>query len=790
MRLDELRRTFAEPPNDARPMLRWWWFGPAADEASLDRQLQTVAAAGFGGVEVAYVYPLAPATCDFGSPRFHELLRHAALRCQELGLRFDLTLGSGWSFGGPHITPDLAARRLHWEIRELTPGPSRVPVMPGDEFVAAYVFPGSIHDRSETYTLLDTLDVPDGTGPRTLLVATSRPTGQNVKRAAAGAEGPVLDHYSAAATRAHVRSVAAPLLDAVAPAPVGSVFCDSLEVYSSDWTPEVLAEFGRRRGYDALPLLPLLRFDITDFRGFRADFLRTLSELYQENFVAVIGEWARERGVPFRIQSYGVPPASVSSYRYADVAEGEGWGWTGLPQTRWASSAAHIYGRRIVSSEVWTWVHSPSFRATPLDLQAEAHEHFLCGVNQLVGHGLPYTPADAPGLGWFFYAAGAFDDRNPWWDDAAPGLTTYLQRLCWLLRQGDPVADVKIHVGFEDVYPELDLWKATAAKVSDVVRRIRTGGWDFDLWDDEAIAQLRPDFVLTSADLADPSSLPGLPEPDVVVDSDAIGVTHRRLGDVDVYFVANTANTRQEATFTPRTRRSSYELWDAKSGSVVRSGSGSTVDLALDAYEATVIVTFDAPAEVRTPGAPISRRQVRDFAFRGAPVELPHRWEDTRAGYSGKGEYETRFHLDSVTDRRLFLDFGEARPIREDRPRTLRSFRALVRPPVGEVVRVVVNGCDAGVVWSAPYRVEITGLLRDGDNILKLVVSNTAANALTEETEIHRLAADSEQRYGRRFAMQELDRAGDDLHSGLLTTPALVEWSASAPCNRGTVSGV
>ncbi|GAA2758323.1 hypothetical protein GCM10009872_36830 [Actinopolymorpha rutila] len=759
-------------------MLRWWWFGPAVDEASLDRQLRTVAVAGFGGVEVAYVYPLGPATCDFGSARFHELLRHAGLRCQELGLRFDLTLGSGWSFGGPHITPDLAARRLHWEVRELTPGPSglsRVPVMPGDEIVAAYLFPGSIHDRAAEYTLLDTPNVPAGTGPRTLLVATSRPTGQNVKRAAAGAEGPVLDHYSAAATRAHIRSVAAPLLDAVAPAPVGSVFCDSLEVYSSDWTPEVLAEFGKRRGYDPLPLLPLLRFDIADFRGFRADFLRTLSELYQENFVAVIGDWARERGVPFRIQSYGVPPASVSSFRYADVAEGEGWDWTGLPQTRWASSAAHVYGRKIVSSEVWTWVHSPSFRATPLDLQAEAHEHFLCGVNQLVGHGLPYTPADAPGLGWFFYAAGALDDRNPWWDDAAPGLTTYLQRLCWLLRQGDPVADVKIQVPFEDVYPQLDLWKATAAKLGDVVRRIRTGGWDFDLVDDEAIAHLRPESVLTSADL--PGLLSGLPEPDFVVDSDAIGVTHRRLGDVDVYFVANTANTRQVTTFTPRTRRSSYEQWDARSGTVVRSGSGPTVDLTLDAYEATVIVTSDSPVQACAPGAEVGRRPLTGFTFRGEPVELPHRWEDTRAGYSGQGEYEAHFHLDSVTGRRMFLDFGDPRPIREDRPRTLRSFRALVRPPVGEVVRAVVNGSDAGVVWSAPYRIEITDLLRDGDNTLKLVVSNTAANALTEETEIHRLAADSEQRYGRRFAMQELDRAGDDLHSGLLTTPALVEWS-------------
>src|SRR5215813_11045093 len=168
--LDELRRNFVDPPDASRPMLRWWWFGPTIESAELDRQLQAMADAGLGGVEVAYVYPLAPATCDFGSDRFHELLRHAAERCRALGLRFDLTLGSGWSFGGPHITPDLAARRLHWEMREIAPGATGWPV---EELIAAYLYHGSIHDRAENAAMLPVGDglisVPDGSGPRTLL---------------------------------------------------------------------------------------------------------------------------------------------------------------------------------------------------------------------------------------------------------------------------------------------------------------------------------------------------------------------------------------------------------------------------------------------------------------------------------------------------------------------------------------------------------------------------------------------------------------------------------------------
>ncbi len=842
--LDELRRHFQAPPDASRPMLRWWWFGPTIEPAEVDRQLQAMADAGLGGVEVAYVYPLAPATCDFGSDRFYELLRHAAERCQALGLRFDLTLGSGWSFGGPHITQDLAARRLHWEMREIPPGAMDVPGAtgwPGEELIAAYLYPGSIHDRAPNAEMLPVADgrihIPDGSGPRTLLVATARLTGQNVKRAAAGAEGLVFDHYSTAASQAHLEHVADPLVQAVPPALLGSVFCDSLEVYGADWTANVVTEFGQRRGYDLLPVLPGLFVETADSAQVRADYYRTLSELYQENFVAVVRDWAAGHGVPFRIQSYGVPPATVSSYRYADIAEGEGWGWTGLPQVRWASSGAHLYSRDIVSSEVWTWVHSPSFRATPLDLQAEAHEHMLCGVNHLIGHGWPYSPANAAGLGWFFYAAGALDDRNPWWSSAMRPLAKHLQRLCWLLRQGIPVADVKVYVPAQDIYPaigpstggSLNLWQGTADHLGpDLVRVLRTGGWDFDLIDDEAMTTVDPATVpvvvlpfTTSVPAATaawldrvraaggtvlavgsapagmsaikveelPDMLADAVPADVAVGADSVGVVHRRVGDnLDVYFVANTGNVPQTSKLTPRTVRRAYEQWDPTSGELITSGTGSAIDLTLHPYEATVLVTFDE--NVPTTRAPLTKESRQQLAtgwqvsFGGdtKPVQLPHRWEDDpdRAAYSGSATYECEFDLDS-SDERVFLDFGDCEPIdaadRAAKGIRGRSFRVEVRPPVGEVVQVQVNGNDAGVLFSAPYRIELSPHVRLGRNQLRLVVSNTAANALTVETEIDRLARASENQYGRRFIMQDLDRAGDDLRSGLLGVPALVQYS-------------
>src|ERR1700743_95261 len=107
--------------------------------------------------------------------------------------------------------------------------------------------------------------------------------------------------------------------------------------------------------------------------------------------------------------------------------------WAQFSCPRWAASAGHLYGHNVISSETWTWLHSPAFRATPLDLKAEADLHFLMGINQLVGHGWPYSPPAAGDPGWTFYAAGALNNKNPWWP-VMSDVSRYLQRVSYLLR--------------------------------------------------------------------------------------------------------------------------------------------------------------------------------------------------------------------------------------------------------------------------------------------------------------------------------------------------------------------
>lgn len=772
-------------------MMRWWWFGPSVERPELERQLRAMAAAGLGGVEVAFVYPMGPPTARFGSDEFLKDLGFAARTARDLGLRFDLTLGSGWSYGGGHIGPEHAARGLSWDRREIGAAAYDVPVVeawPGDEFVAAFVGEGAAPTAYEELVVSDgTIHVPAGQGPREVLIATSRLTGQNVKRAAAGAEGPVLDHYSEAAAEQHIAAVAAPLLRAAGPELVGSVFCDSVEVYDADWTPRLVEEFAARRGYALRSLLSGLLVDTAGSAQVRIDVQRTLAELYEQNFVAVFQRWAAGHGVPFRIQSYGEPGATVSSYRHADLFEGEGWGWTRLPETRWAASAAAAYGQQVVSAEVWTWVHSPSFRATPLDLQGEAHEHFLSGVNQLIGHGWPYSPSGGPGVGWIFYAAGALDDRNPWWP-VARELFGSLHRLSWLLQQGTPVRTVKVYVPASDVYAaargSVNLYRAVRDRIGEEIPRvIRESGLDFDLVDDDAVDVLEPGGLVVVPDgaIVPARTQEWLDAAEVVTDLEQlarrlpepwvqdVGIVHRRLDDGDVYFLANTGPQARSFRFEVS---SAFERWDAATGATTVVGQ----DVTLHPYEAVVLVPVDAEAESAAEPevlGPVAGPWRVDFGDGPEPVELPDRWEDRRPTYSGSASYLTEVDLPEAA--RTFLDFGPGEVADSEEYLPSNSFHARLVPPVGAAAEVWLNDVRCGSLWAPPYRVEVTEAARAGRNTLRVVVHNTGANALAGDEHLAPLVESVTAEYGNRFALQDIEHAADFLHSGLLSPPVVLQ---------------
>lgn len=466
--LASLRESFAHPPDNARIWMRWWWFGPAVEDDELARELRTMKAGGIGGVEIQPVYALAlddPAkgirNTPYLSDDFLRSLSFANKTARELGMRVSITLGSGWPYGGPHVPVSGAAGKLRLATAALPAGADRValPALEnGEALLAAFVVTGtaaSYNPEAAQRVPVPSageraLLVPASDAERVVLFFISSRTGQQVKRAAVGAEGFVLDHFDRAAIENHLNYAGEKLLKAFGDEPPASVFSDSLEVYDSDWTPNFLSEFEKRRGYDLTPHLTEL-FSGNDelAKSLRHDWGETLGELVDENYLEPLTGWAHAHHTLFRSQTYGEPAVTLSSNALVDLPEGEGPQWRSFSYTRWATSASHLYRRPVTSAEAWTWLHSPAFRAVPLDMKAEADGFFLEGVNQFVGHGWPYSPAYAGEPGYAFYAAAVFNQHNPWWP-VMPEIAGYLQRLSFLLRQGEPANQVAVYVPTDD----------------------------------------------------------------------------------------------------------------------------------------------------------------------------------------------------------------------------------------------------------------------------------------------------------------------------------------------------
>ena len=836
----DVQARFADPPADSRIMMRWWWFGPSVTRDELAAEMRRMKEGGIGGFEVATVYPLAVDDSSRGlrnvpflSSEFLDAIAFTAREARALGLRMDLTIGSGWSYGGPYITPELAATRIRSDRREIAPGVTRVErphPYEHDRLVAAFVGPGSSQEadpstfREIAIPERGPLTLPPGDGPRVLLLYYSSPTGQVVKRAAVGAEGYMLDHYSRPALQTHLREAGDKLLSAAGPGSVQAVFCDSLEVYDADWTADLLAEFERRRGYDLRPLLPIAEFGNGDRAdAVRRDYGRTLTELFTDRFVGTMRDWAAGHRVQLRMQNYGMPPASLTSHERIDIADGEGFEWRALSASRWASSAAHLFGKPVVSSETWTWLHSPAFRATPLDLKAEADLHFLSGVNQLIGHGWPYSPPQAGSPGWMFYAAGAYSDKNPWWP-VMPDLARYLQRVSFILRQGEPVADFALYAPTEDAWSlfrpgaprNLNLFTTIRELIgSRIVPAILESGHAFDLIDDGTLEQagrrryraivlpavkwmpettrkwladyaagggrvLSADDVLgRAADLV----------PDVAIADPSIGFVHRGRPDADIYFLANTSNSQRQIRARFRDARGTAQVWDAMTGisQDVPLDAGS-VALALEPYGSRIVVfRHDRDTGVfqtaRSARQSIDLRSGWTVTFDGlrsvGPIDLPYSWAsaaDLRF-LSGAAGFRRSVDLPSIgASDRAILDFGEAASVeREALPGgTMRgnSFAALVAAPIREAATVFVNGRRAGSIWAPPYRLDVTDFVHSGANDLRVEVYNTAINRLAEGGHLPDVNAVTE-KYGQRFRLQDLDDI-KPIPSGILAVPRIV----------------
>jgi hypothetical protein len=526
-RVDSQRRD-AQPDwpatsTETRPWTRWWWLGSALDPATITRELETLRAAGFGGVEITPIYGARGHESEFVpylSDAWVRLLEHTLREARRLGLGVDLATGTGWPFGGPWVSEADAARTLifkTWEIdgggrlseairarqeplvralgnqvyevRETRPGeppPTATQAQPLLRTGARALQITDLVEPIEANSNLQALALEQVKYPKELpllaLIAYSggqvidltarvdadrrvdwtAPAGhwtiycvflgwhgKLVERAAPGGEGWVIDHFSRDAIRHYLARFDRALT--ARPLGVRAFFNDSYEVDDAtgqaDGTPAFFEAFSERLRYDLRQHLPALVDGEPGDANARvlADYRQAISDLLLKTFTAEWSAWAHRRGAQTRNQAHGSPGNLLDLYAASDIPETEG---EEISRSKWASSAGHVAGRRLISAEAATWL-GEHFRSTLADVRATVDRFFVAGINHIVYHGTAASPPAIPWPGWLFYASVEFNDRNPWWRDL-PALNHYVTRVQSFLQSGAPDHDVLLYYPFCD----------------------------------------------------------------------------------------------------------------------------------------------------------------------------------------------------------------------------------------------------------------------------------------------------------------------------------------------------
>jgi len=384
---------------DSRPFTRWWWFsGPIPCDA-VDSQLDWLAANGFGGVEIAWVYPLAGTGADTG-PKFLDeefiaCLSYAVEGCRSRNLGCDLTYGTLWPFNGTFIPPDHAAMTLSGLSRQRA----------ARSWEARY----------------------------------SREPAK------------ILNHLNPRSLRWYAEYLKSHGFTQLAEKTPMSFFCDSWEVEPVNLGYDGL--FEDFLAFCGCPLAPHAE-KLNDDADIRFDYRHIISERVLDAFYRPYVELCHEAGALARVQCHGAPTDILAAYALCDIPETE----TLLFDPDFAllsSSAAAVTGKPVVSSEsfscLYGWVPAPGpppglGEELIDDLRCIADAQFAWGVNRVVWHGKPFSTPDHPSRFYASVHVGPEGKLAPHF----PSFNGYLSTVSSWLGQGETVSNMAVYLPLED----------------------------------------------------------------------------------------------------------------------------------------------------------------------------------------------------------------------------------------------------------------------------------------------------------------------------------------------------
>ena len=209
---------------------------------------------------------------------------------------------------------------------------------------------------------------------------------------------------------------------------------------------------------------------------------------------------------------------------------------------------------------------------------------------------------------------------------------------------------------------------------------------------------------------------------------------HRRTDDRDIYFVSNRSGAPIRADCRFRVTEGNPELWNTVTGErrallqFERKDGTTTIPMEFDAFQSFFVVFGKGQAPALANG--------KNFAETTPMQEISGAWEvafdpkwggpekvtfDALQDWTKRPETGIKYYSGIATYRKTFQVSGLPSPV---------SKTYLNLGTVHDMARVKLNGKDLGVVWCAPWQVEITDTLKVGDNQLEIEVANRWPNRM------------------------------------------------------------
>ncbi|WP_406369089.1 glycosyl hydrolase [Streptomyces sp. NBC_00647] len=493
---------FAKPPRSVRPKFRWWWPDGLVDPDEIAREVDQIADAGFGGMEIAAVHHsikdksvLDTARHGWGSRSWRDGVEAALGRAARRGVTLDLTLGPSWPVAVPGVTPDdeVAAQELAYGRLALAAGASYQGPVPAavhepESGVTRQTLVGvqaarvdtANSTRKETGLDLDSVRdlgtfVTDGTlswtaptdGDWVVISYWQRGSAQQPESGPHSSPAAyVVDHFSAAGTKAVTEywdhAILSSSLRQLLRTAGGAFFEDSVELETDGlvWTSRLPEAFEKHTGRPLLPCLPALVLDKSNqvfafeaqmTRQIRHDFWETVSELFNRHHIGALRDWAHSLGMRLRSQPYGLQTDAIASAALLDIPEGESLGFKNLDDYRCLAGGRDMAGHTVLSCEAGAY-NGTAYSTTWDRFLRTMGGAYAAGVNQTVLHGFSY--ATAPQVAWPGFAAfspyngtagygESWGPRQPTWKHVAD-ISGYLGRVHRVLQTGTARADVAV----------------------------------------------------------------------------------------------------------------------------------------------------------------------------------------------------------------------------------------------------------------------------------------------------------------------------------------------------------